>query len=537
MLLQKAIRKAIQKWTSHVREHNNVPLRLELPDGTSHDFGTFVEPKVIMEVRDLFVFGRLLAGGLDALGAAYVEGQIDVNGHIDDVVEAAYRLAAVPASEPSALIKALGTTHRYVHSKEDDRAAIAYHYDVSNLFYSRWLDTNMVYSCAYFPNGDEDLDTAQLAKIDHILTKIRLQPGQTLLDVGCGWGALVIRAAEKFRARSVGITLSQQQFDYASARVQALGLSDRVEIRLQDYRDVRGQFDRITSVGMFEHVGLDNLPGYFEKLASLLKDDGVVMNHGITSTRHDSRSTPYGGGNFIDRYVFPQGELPHLSLAIQAMQQGGLEVHDVENLRRHYARTLKLWSQRFETHWDELRREVGEQRFRIWRVYLAACAYAFDIDNIAIFQVVAGKAGMQSAQLRWTRQYMYPLPAAKSESANRPPDARPDPSHAGVINIARDFSETPAGRSYADGPDSGERFKNEYLEPALRECELVTVEIDGTLGYSSSFLEEAFGGTVRELGLTWAEATRRIRIVGEESSFKTEIEQYIAQAAYDSKHR
>jgi cyclopropane-fatty-acyl-phospholipid synthase len=419
MLLQKTITLAIQKWTVHVRDHINVPLRLVLPDGESYDFGKFSHPKVIIKPRDLSVFAKLSGGGLDALGEAYVKGQIDVDGHIDDIIEVAYQIASVPAAEPSALAKLLGTTHRYLHSKEEDLAAIAYHYDVSNLFYSRWLDTCMVYSCAYFPNGDEDLDTAQQAKIDHVLTKIRLQPGQTLLDIGCGWGALVIRAAAKFGARCVGITLSEQQFEYATARVRALGLSERVEIRRQDYRDVTGEFDRITSVGMFEHVGLNNLPAYFTKVASLLRNDGVAMNHGITSTRHDGGSTPYGGGNFIDKYVFPKGELPHLSLAIQAMQQGGLEVLDVENLRRHYARTLRLWSQRFEANSHELRREVGEKRFRIWRVYLAACAHAFEIDNIAIFQMVSGKAGMKAAQLPWNRQYMYPLAGTASQPARQ----------------------------------------------------------------------------------------------------------------------
>jgi cyclopropane-fatty-acyl-phospholipid synthase len=208
----------------------------------------------------------------------------------------------------------------------------------------------MVYSCAYFENGDEDLATAQLKKIDHILTKIELKPGQTLLDIGCGWGALVIRAAQKFGARCVGVTLSQNQFDLATERVRAAGLQDRIEIRLQDYRDVTGQFDRITSVGMFEHVGRKNLPAYFKRVQQLLADDGVVMNHGITSSDPEGGGVSYGGGDFIDRYVFPNGELPHISLALQAMQQGGLEAFDVENLRRHYAQTLRHWSDAYEAN-------------------------------------------------------------------------------------------------------------------------------------------------------------------------------------------
>ena len=208
----------------------------------------------------------------------------------------------------------------------------------------------MVYSCAYFENGDEDLATAQLKKIDHILTKIQLQPGQRLLDIGCGWGALVIRAAQKFGAKCVGVTLSQNQFDLATQRVKDAGLEGQVEIRLQDYRDIDGQFDRITSVGMFEHVGRKNLPGYFQQIHDLLADDGVAMNHGITSTDAESGETALGGGEFIDRYVFPDGELPHIGLALESLQRGGLEAVDVESLRRHYARTLDIWAERFETH-------------------------------------------------------------------------------------------------------------------------------------------------------------------------------------------
>src|SRR5258708_38077645 len=204
------------------------------------------------------------------------------------------------------------------------------------------LEPNMVYSCAYFENGDEDLATAQIKKIDHILTKIQLQPGQRLLDIGCGWGALVLRAAQKFCAKCVGVTLSQNQFDLATKRVKDAGLEGQIEIRLQDYRDVQGQFDRITSVGMFEHVGRKNLPGYFAKVRELLVDDGIAMNHGITSTDFNSGETALGGGEFIDRYVFPDGELPHIGLALEALQEGGLEAVDVESLRRHYARTLDI---------------------------------------------------------------------------------------------------------------------------------------------------------------------------------------------------
>ena len=265
----------------------------------------------------------------------------------------------------------------------------------------------MVYSCAYFEQGDETLEAAQLRKIDHILTKVRLQPGQRLLDIGCGWGALVIRAAGAFGARCVGITLSQRQFELATERVQRAGLQDRVEIRLQDYRDVQGPFDRVTSVGMFEHVGLDYLQAYFTRIRELLVDDGWALNHGITSSDANDGETALGGGRFIDRYVFPQGELPHISTVLRTMQAGGLEALDVESLRRHYARTLALWSEAFEARGPALRALVDERHWRIWRAYLAGCRWAFEHDEISLFQVLCRKAGRPARELPWSRRWMY----------------------------------------------------------------------------------------------------------------------------------
>ncbi len=339
-----------------------------------------------------------------------MEGWIDVDGSIDDILDMAHGLAEAASAGHSRLAR---VAHHFKHTRASDQAAVQYHYDVSNAFYQAWLDPRMVYSCAYFENGDETLEEAQLRKIDHILTKVQLQPDQRLLDIGCGWGAghrwgaLVIRAAEKFGARCLGITLSQRQFDLATERVRAAGLQDRVEIRLQDYRDVQGRFDRITSVGMFEHVGLDYLEHYFACIQELLADDGWVLNHGITSTDPNDGETRHGGGRFIDRYVFPQGELPHISTVLRAMQDGGLEVLDVESLRRHYARTTALWSQAFEAHGEKLRAMVDQKHWRIWRVYLAGCQWAFEHDEISLYQVLCRKAGRAARTLPWSRRWMY----------------------------------------------------------------------------------------------------------------------------------
>ncbi|MEK6296678.1 MAG: cyclopropane-fatty-acyl-phospholipid synthase family protein [Paraburkholderia tropica] len=399
--------KKLAQWVDEVRNKANLPARLVLWSGQQYDFGNFAAPQVTLKVNSAAALPLLLEPSLDNLGEAYVKGKIDIEGKLADIINISYSLARNTVTSASKLAR---VRRYFTHSKTTDKRAIQYHYDVSNDFYKLWLDENMVYSCAYFENGDEDLATAQLKKIDHILTKIQLQPGQTLLDIGCGWGALVLRAAQKFGARCVGVTLSQNQFDLATQRVKDAGLQDRIEIRLQDYRDVTGQFDRITSVGMFEHVGRKNLPGYFTKVRELLADDGVAMNHGITSSDAESGETALGGGEFIDRYVFPDGELPHIGLALEAAQRGGLEAVDVESLRRHYAHTLDLWADNFEARAQEAKQLVDDEKFRIWRVYLAGCAYAFEHDDVSIYQIVCRKAGRSATTLPWSRRYLYEKP-------------------------------------------------------------------------------------------------------------------------------
>ncbi|WP_342051829.1 MULTISPECIES: cyclopropane-fatty-acyl-phospholipid synthase family protein [unclassified Cupriavidus] len=405
MLFKQALDTQLERWIADVREHANLPVRLRLWNGSEFALGRFETPDVTLTVREAAALPLLLVPSLDNLGEAYVQQKIDLDGKLADIINVGYGFSAAAKSVAGGMLARVA--QHFTHSKQEDKSAIQYHYDVSNDFYQLWLDPRMVYSCAYFEHGDEDLATAQLKKIDHILTKIRLQPGQTLLDIGCGWGALVIRAAQKFGARCVGITLSQNQFDLATARVKEAGLADRIEIRLQDYRDVTGQFDRVTSVGMFEHVGKDNLPGYFGRIRELLADDGVAMNHGITATDPDSGEVPMDGAAFMDRYVFPQGELPHIGLVLQTLQQGGLEAFDVELLRRHYAQTLRHWAENFEAHGDAIREMVGETKFRIWRVYLAGCAHAFTTDQMSIYQIVCHKAGRQAETLPSSRRYIY----------------------------------------------------------------------------------------------------------------------------------
>ena len=287
----------LSAWSEGLRDKPSLPLRVELWDGRQLEFSPD-PPRVTIRVPDRSALRYLRTPSLYNLGRAYVEGAIDIQGRAADIISVGNMLAESLHKGRSRLGEALRRS--VPHTRKSDAEAIRYHYDVSNDFYAAWLDPAMVYSCAYFEDGSEDLASAQQKKIDHILRKIDLRPGQTLLDIGCGWGALVLRAARHFGARCVGVTLSENQAALARERVVKAGLQDRVEIRIQDYRDVDGHFERITSVGMFEHVGVQHLKDYFAQVASLLAPGGVVMNHGITTTDADNGATPYGGGQFID---------------------------------------------------------------------------------------------------------------------------------------------------------------------------------------------------------------------------------------------
>jgi cyclopropane-fatty-acyl-phospholipid synthase len=403
----------LNAWSGHLRRHPSVPLRVELWNGQRIDLSDET-PRVTLRVTAPSALRYLLSPSLYSLGRAYVEGQIEVQGRTADMIHVVTALSAATQPMYNRLAALLPSMR---HTRKLDAEAIRYHYDVSNEFYAAWLDSQMVYSCAYFERGDETLDQAQLKKIDHILTKLAVRPGHTLLDIGCGWGALVLRAATRFGARCLGITLSDNQARLARERVARAGLQDRIEIRVQDYRDVDGQFDRITSVGMFEHVGRRHLPEYFRRMRALLGPDGMAMNHGITTSDVQHRPTRYGGGQFIGRYVFPHGELAHIGTVLTAMQEGGLEALDVENLRRHYARTCQLWSERFDAASEQINRLTDARRYRIWRVYLAGCQHAFAQDWISLYQIVCAHGGRPATELPWSRRYMYG--AALGEPVNR----------------------------------------------------------------------------------------------------------------------
>ena len=397
-----------------------LPLRVAFWDGESFDFAP--APKITIAIRSRRVMRSLLTGNMGRLGEAYVEGDLTVEGRLKDIlevgVEIAERVGRSPLVRRAAklgpvvrpLTRPLARLGARAHSRKNDAAAIGYHYDVSNEFYALWLDPQMIYSCAYFRTGAEDIATAQEQKLDHICRKLRLKPGDRLLDIGCGWGGLLRWAARHYGVSGVGVTLSREQHEYAEDRCAAEGLDDRLEFRLQDYRDVPGEgsFDKIVSVGMYEHVGIANLPLYFATIARLLAPGGVALNHGICVTDRDGHADGPPGGEFIDRYVFPGGELPHVSKVLYEIAGTGLEVTDMEDLRPHYPQTLLRWVRRLEANRDAAVRIAGEQRYRIWRMYMAGMAYAFDRGMLTVAQVLATKPGSGGMAARpWTRASQY----------------------------------------------------------------------------------------------------------------------------------
>ena len=292
----------------------------------------------------------------------------------------------------------------------DNEAYIRFHYDLSNEFYALFLDPEMVYSCAYFTDWNNTLAQAQRDKLDHICRKLRLKKGDRLLDIGSGWGGLVCHAVRNYGVTAVGITLSEEQIDYAREKVKRLGLADKITFEFTDYAKVEGRFDKIASIGMYEHIGLKNIPAYMQKVRSLLTDDGMFLNHAI------SRRAPKPSlmarrlrpeQRAIAKYIFPGGELDDIGRSVTAMERAGFEVHDVEALREHYARTCQLWCEKLTAEQQTAIGLVGEEKVRIWVAYLAGCSLAFQRGTLRIFQTLATKTAKRKSPLPPTRADLY----------------------------------------------------------------------------------------------------------------------------------
>ncbi|MEV7064746.1 class I SAM-dependent methyltransferase [Streptomyces collinus] len=395
-----------------------LPVRIRAWDGSQA--GPPGAPALV--VRNRRALRRLLwKPGELGLARAWVAGDLDIEGALyttldllagliwergedartlaqalrDPEVRAAVRglvRLAGPPLPPAPPREEARSPRRHLHTKRTDRRAISHHYDVGNDFYEIVLGPSMVYSCAYWPTPDSTLEQAQRDKLELVCRKLGLRPGLRLLDVGCGWGSLAIHAAREHGVNVVGVTLSQEQAAYARKRVAGEGLTDKVEIRVQDYRDVRdGPYDVVSSIGMAEHVGAERYLEYADDLYNLLKPGGRLLNHQIARRPQRDEST-YSVDAFIDSYVFPDGELQPIGSTVAQLERAGFEVRDVEAIREHYALTLRQWVSRLEADWQRAVQLAGPGRARVWRLYMAASALAFERNRIGVNQVLAVRA-------------------------------------------------------------------------------------------------------------------------------------------------
>lgn len=355
-------------------------------------------PKFKVLVHEPVPYKKLLQSTSLALGEAYMDGDLEIEGDIVEALDELFKFRSQFKTNRKALKKLLYTST----SKNNQKKEVCSHYNLGNDFYKLWLDSTLSYSCAYFEDGNETLEEAQYKKVDHILKKLCLKEGMSLLDIGCGWGFLLIQAAKKYKVHGVGITLSEEQYHAFSERIKAEGLEEYLRVELMDYRELRAsgmQFDRVVSVGMLEHVGRDNYELFFKSVDSVLKEKGVFLLHYISGYGE------YPGDAWIKKYIFPGGVIPSLREIISLSADFKYYVQDVESLRRHYVRTLLCWHERFEEHLPEIEQMFEERFIRMWRMYLCACAASFDNGVIDLHQILFVK-GVNN-ELPMTRKYQY----------------------------------------------------------------------------------------------------------------------------------
>ena len=375
----------------------NIPVKVVYWDGKSAVYGDG-EPEVTITFKEKIPIRDVTKNASIALGEAYMDGKIEIDGSIQKLITAAYESVGsfMRNSKFRRFLPKQG------HSEKESESDVQSHYDVGNDFYKLWLDDTLTYSCAYFDHGNrDDLTKAQIDKVHHILKKLDPKPGKTLLDIGCGWGTLMLTAAKEYGLRVTGVTLSEEQFNLVQKRIKDEGLEDVAEVLLIDYRELGDRkWDYITSVGMFEHVGKENLGLYFKDIYKYLTNDGVALIHGITRQQGGA----YNG--WINKYIFPGGYIPGLQEMVGHIVENNMQIADIEMLRRHYQRTLEICDMNFNAHRSQIEDMMGDRFTRMWDLYLQACAASFESGNIDVIQYLITK-GASGKNLPMTRDYIY----------------------------------------------------------------------------------------------------------------------------------
>ena len=418
-----------------IAQHLNLRLSVRLWNGDQIPLGSDVDPNLFISLSGPGVIGTLLRRpSLETLTRLYAQGHIDFHG--GDLLDIQAALQTNGSSR-----KALrGISKRFIakktlpflfarttdaepehgftadiagrrESRRDNKEYIQFHYDVGNEFYQLFLDEEMQYTCAYYKDWDNSLEQAQLDMMEMICRKLRLEAGESMLDMGCGWGGLICYAASNYGVKAHGVTLSKQQHEFIQAKIRRLGLEDLVTVENRDYRDVKGSYDKIASIGLMEHIGVANYPGYFDQVRSMLRDRGILLNHALArsskKTKRQARKIR-PERKLLLKYIFPGSELTSVGFTQDSMEQHGFEVHDVEALREHYALTCRVWCKRLSANKDKAIKLVGFERYRMWVAYLAGASVGLQAGSIKIYQIVATKkVGKGRSGMPPTRSDLY----------------------------------------------------------------------------------------------------------------------------------